>query len=303
MESTATVLYEILNLKSISKVTVCQNNNKIVYKLASVREAKHYELIEEELRSLQLQSNISIDASNETCPDSNVKSLSETEHEFNFSIPIFSKFYGCCELSSHSEITKDIVVLNKDKLKAWMKLENLFTNPKSSFIEYKIGRITYGKEWDAIKSARRKLVDESTTTKSHCFRLTNYRIEYEDHTDVWTIKRYRNENFEYDFTIPELVHDFSKGLIKELLKDAAKRTQVIVKIERLIHYFKYETKYEFRGMSVIIIVSDDAWDARLIDLEYMYEIKEEEREAIQYSSIKGLKNIINLINSVFENDE
>ena len=149
MESTATVLYEILNLKSINKVTVCQSNNKIVYKLASVREAKHYELIEEELRSLQLQSDISIDASNETCPDSNVKSLSETEHEYNFSIPIFSKFYGCCELSGHSEITKDIVVLNKDKLKAWMKLENLFTDPKSSFIEYKIGRITYGKEWDA----------------------------------------------------------------------------------------------------------------------------------------------------------
>ena len=156
MESTATVLYEILNLKSINKVTVCQSNNKIVYKLASVREAKHYELIEEELRSLQLQSNISIDASNETCPDSNVKSLSETEHEYNFSIPIFSKFYGCCELSGHSEITKDIVVLNKDKLKAWMKLENLFTDPKSSFIEYKIGRITYGKEWDATLVCKKK---------------------------------------------------------------------------------------------------------------------------------------------------
>ena len=42
-----------------------------------------------------------------------------------------------------------------------------------------------------------------------------------------------------------------------------------------------------------MIVSDDTWDARLIDLEYMYELKEEEREAIQYSSIKGLKNITN----------
>ena len=100
-----------------------------------------------------------------------------------------------------------------------------------------------------------------------------------------------------------VVHDFSKGLIKELLKDAAKRAQVIVKIKRLIHYFKCETKYEFRGMSVIITVSEDAWDARLIDLEYMYELKEEEREDIHHYTILGLKNIISLINSVFESYE
>ena len=54
---------------------------------------------------------------------------------------------------------------------------------------------------------------------------------------------------------------------------------------------------------MIMIVSDDTWDARLIDWEYMYELKEEERDAIQNSLVQGLKNIISLINSVFEDVE
>ena len=198
------ILDEILNENVTKKVTVNQSNSKVIYKFATLREAKHYELIEDELRSISSQSDTVIDQSNEICTDVKDDTISDTKYEYKLSSPMFSKFYGYCEISDHLEIMKDIVVLNKEKLRAWIKLENLFTSLKYSFIEYKIGNITYGKEWDLKKSARIKMIDENTTTKTHSFRLTNYRIEYEDHTDVWTIKRYRNEKLEYDFTIPEL---------------------------------------------------------------------------------------------------
>ena len=162
METTTTVLDEILNEKSINKVTVCQSNNKIVYKLASVREAKHYELIEEELRSIQSKWDLKIDESNETCSDNKSDSLSDVEHKL--SIPIFTKYYGYWEITCHPEITKDIVAINRDKLKAWIKLENLFKDSKCSFIEYKIGRITYGTECDATKIAIRKLIEDNTAS-------------------------------------------------------------------------------------------------------------------------------------------
>ena len=198
------ILDEILNEKVTKKVTVSQINSKVIFKFATLREGKHYELIEEELRNVHSQSDIAINESNKIYTDVKDCTISDVECEHNLSSPIFSKFYGYWEISDHLDIIKDIVVSSKEKLKAWIKLENLFASPKYSFIEYKIGGITYGKEWDALKSARWKLVDENTTTKTHCFRLTNYRIEYEDYTDVWTIKRYRNGKLGYDFTIPEL---------------------------------------------------------------------------------------------------
>ena len=66
-----------------------------------------------------------------------------------------------------------------------------------------------------------------------------------------------------------------------------------------MNYFEKEWKYEYRGASIIIICahSDRTYDARIIDLEYMYELEDGKRDEFL---IKGLHNIRDMISGLFE---
>lgn len=87
-----------------------------------------------------------------------------------------------------------------------------------------------------------------------------------------------------------------------MVYDNVGKKEILKKIDKLLYYFENECKYEFRGASIIIICShsDRSYDARIIDLEYMYELEDGQRDE---ALIKGLRNIREMIAKLFTNNQ
>ena len=232
----------------------------------------------------------------------NYETIQEHNKEWDEKAPsVFPKVYGSISLLDHPTMQFAFNGISSQKTQALLKMENLFNYTQGcSYMEYKIGRFTFGKDCSEKKIARKRLIDDNTISRVYAFRTTTYKIINEETQEVlqYGNKAYYLKDGEYGFDHPLGKIDINLQLLESLVQTEEVKQAMLKKIDDIIQYFDTYCRYEFRGLSVLLIVShtQKLYDAKMIDLEYMYELPEGEKDK---DMLRGLRNVKNMLNHLF----